>query len=268
MPSLTNIKQYLIVTILGLISLILFGFIVVKTIRYESNRPKGCNVAVIPLTGRLFTTFDPTDTDEQQVTSDQIDQELESAKNNPQIKAIVLSIDSQGGSGVAGEDIFSELKSITNKPTIALARSQDDSAAYLASLGANAIFASDTSGVVDIGVTSSYTDNSVQEKQQGITFNQLSIGKYKDMFHPDKPMTADERALAMSQAQEDYQMFVQLVATNRKMTFENAKRYAEGIEYLGIDALKYGLIDHLGNIINVQKYLSQKIDKEAALCKS
>lgn len=265
MQNLIKLKQLLTVIILCLLSLVLLIAIITTIDRYERSRPPYCNVAVVSLTGELFTTIDPTDTIDQQVTSDQIDQQLETANDNPRIKAIVLSIDSGGGAPVAGEDILKELKSI-GKPTVALARSADESASYLASLGASTIFASKNSDMVDIGATASYTDNSIQDQQDGITFNQLSMGKYKDMGNPDKPLTADERALMMSQVQESYNMFVQTVADNRHMPFATAEGFANGAPYMGVDALKDGLIDHLGNMLDVQQYLTEKLGTKAVIC--
>jgi protease-4 len=245
--------------VVGIVIIVLF------VILYHFLKPQECNVAVVNLTGEMFTTIDPTDTTDQQVTSDQVDQQLETANNNPHIKAIILSIDSPGGQPTAGEDIMKELKSI-NKPTVALARSEDNSAAYLASLGADTIFAADTSSVGDIGITSSYTDNSVQDQQNGITFNQLSVGKYKDMFNIDKPLTDDERTLEMDHVQKLYNIFVQLVADNRHMSFATAENLANGSEYLGNDALNNGLIDHVGNMQDVEQYLKEKVGKKVRIC--
>jgi len=265
MPNLTKLKQLFTVLILGLLSLVLLITIIIAIVRYEQNRPQYCNVAVVNLTGSLVVSTDPSNTTEQQTTSDQVDRQLETAKNDPRIKAVVLSVDSVGGDGVAGEDIQKELESIS-KPTVVIARSVDDSAAYEASIGADTIFASAESFVGDVGATASYVDNSKQDVTNGLTFNQLSAGRYKDMMNPDKPLTADEKALEMSLVNKDYVLFVQMIANNRHMSYATAEALANGSQYIGIDALKNGLIDRLGDMLDVQQYLAQKLGKKVVLC--
>ncbi len=136
----------------------------------------------------------------------------------------------------------------------------------MAASGADAIFASQFSDVGDIGITQSYSDNAKQDAQEGITFNQLSIGKYKDMFNTDKPMTADERTLALQQLQLDYDDFVNIVAANRHMATDTALTLADGASETGQQALSDGLVDRIGNIDAVRDYMADKISDDAVIC--
>jgi protease-4 len=197
--------------------------------------------------------------------SEDVTQSIRDAAADPDMKAIILEIDSPGGDPVAGEEIESELKSV-KVPSVALIRSEGDSAAYMAATGADTIFASDFSDVGDIGITESYTDQAQQDEEDGVTFNQLSVGKYKDMFDPDKPLTADERALAMGELQSLYQDFVQIVATNRHMSVAAVTAVADGASFTGQEALQDGLIDKIGNVDDVRSYLSKKLGTSAVIC--
>ena len=181
------------------------------------------------------------------------------------MKAIVLEVDSYGGLPVAGQEIEMALKQV-QKPTVALIRSAGDSSAYMAATGANTIFASVFSDVGDIGITQSYTDNAKQDETNGVTFNQLSVGKYKDMFNTDKPLTPDEQALAMQELQIAYQDFVQIVADNRHMSVDTATALANGASVTGEEGVQDGLIDKIGNIDDVRSYLTGKIKRNAIIC--
>jgi protease-4 len=200
-----------------------------------------------------------------ETASQDVTRAIRQAGADPNVKAIVLEIDSWGGVPVAGEEVEATLKEV-EKPTVALIRSQGESAAYAAATGADTIFAADVSDVGDIGVTESYVDNSKQDIANGLTFNQLSVGKYKDMFNPDTPLTPAERAVAMHGLQVDYQIFVQTVAKNRHMSIEKATSLANGAAVQGEEALQDGLIDKIGNVDDVRAYLTGVIKQNAVIC--
>jgi protease-4 len=200
-----------------------------------------------------------------QTASENVTQEIRQAASNPNIKAVVLEVDSPGGLPIAGQEIELTLKQV-KKPTVALIRSEGDSSAYMAATGANTIFASDFSDIGDIGITQSYTDNAKQDETNGITFNQLSVGKYKDMFNTDKPLTPDEQALAMKELQIAYQDFVQIVADNRHMSIDTATALANGASVTGEEAVQDGLVDKIGNIDDVRSYLTEKMKRNAIIC--
>ncbi|HUO50179.1 MAG TPA: S49 family peptidase [Candidatus Paceibacterota bacterium] len=228
-----------------------------------------CNVAYIPLHGDLKTYIPATDlstsTAQDETASEDTTMAIRQAAADPSIEAIVLEIDSPGGDPVAGQEIESTLKSVT-KPTVALIRSMGDSAAYMAATGANTIFANQFSDVGDIGITESYTDQARQDVASGVTYNQLSIGKYKDMFATDKPLTPDEKALAISQLQVYYQDFVNIVAQNRNMSTSTVLALADGASMPAQQALQDGLIDKLGTIDDVRSFLAQKLSNPAIIC--
>jgi protease-4 len=253
--------------------LIAIGIIIILAIAWFADSgatTDSCNVAYISLHGDMVTYIPDSESasssnEQDQTASEDVTQSIRDADSDPSIKAIVLEIDSPGGDPVAGEEIESTLKD-SSKPTAALIRSEGDSAAYMAASGAGEIFASNFSDVGDIGITSSYTDQSKQDMENGITFNQLSIGKYKDMFDPDKPLTADERTVIMAQLQTAYQYFVQIVSQNRHLSTSTVTSLADGESFLGKQALSDGLIDKIGNIDDVRTFFSTKLGVDAVIC--
>ncbi|MDP2940159.1 MAG: S49 family peptidase [Candidatus Omnitrophota bacterium] len=228
------------------------------------SNAEDCNVKIIPLTGALATYYDITDSG--YVYSDEIVSQVEDANKNERIKAIVLEIDSYGGSPVAGEEVLNALKN-SGKETVALIRQAGLSAAYMAAIGANTIFASKFSDVGSIGVTTSYIDNVNKNKTEGLVFNQLSSGKYKDMMDPNKPLTEEEKALIMRDIELAHDDFVNLVAKHRKLSADKVQQMADGSSMLGEMALKNGLIDKIGGMNEVREYLKTELGIDPIICK-
>lgn len=236
---------------------------------FASSSGADCNVAYVQLEGDLVTYVPASDqgssTAQDETGSDDVTAQIREADADPDMRAIVLEIDSPGGDPVAGNEIESALK-LARKPTVALIRSEGDSAAYLAASGADTIFANEFSDVGDIGITESYTDQSKQDQANGITFDQLSVGQYKDMFNSDKPLTEAERTLAMSQLQLLYRDFVQIVAQNRSLSSSTALSLANGSGFPAQEALQDGLIDSIGTVDDVRAFLTKKIGTQAVIC--
>lgn len=240
--------------------------VIALSILYVTKSAGECNVAYIPLRGSL-ETYVPMDASSSAAAtaSEDVTYAVRSTDADPSTRAIILAVDSPGGSPVAGEEIAHALAG-AHKPTVALIREMGDSAAYLAATGAKKIFASAFSDVGDIGITSSYVDQSQYDAQQGLTYNQLSVGIYKDMFDPDKPMTVAEKALVMGQLQIDYQQFIDEVAANRHLDESTVKSLSDGRSFTGKEAFDSKLIDQIGGIEDVRTYLHQAFGFVPVIC--
>jgi protease-4 len=254
-------KTYIFFTILLAVILVFW---------LANSHQNSCNVAYIPLHGYVATYIPASEATStggtyDQTSSEDVTRAIRQAATDPSIKAIVMEVDSGGGSPVGGQEIELALKQV-QKPTVALIRSEGDSAAYMAATGADTIFASVFSDVGDIGITESYVDNAQQDIANGLTFNQLSVGKYKDMFDVDKSLTADEQALALKELQVYYQDFVQIVANNRHLSISNATALANGATMTGAEGLQNKLIDKIGNVDDVRSYLSGQLKQSAIIC--
>jgi signal peptide peptidase SppA len=229
-----------------------------------------CNVQNIKLHGQLYTYKNAASDNSGQASKDiasseEIVRAINNANSDNSIKAIILEIDSGGGSPVAGEEVATALKK-SKKPTVALIRGQGDSAAYLSATGANYIIASDDSDVGSIGVTMSYVDNANKNEQDGLTFDQLSIGKFKDAGDPDKSLTAEEKALFDRDLKILYSNFIKTVSTNRNLDISKVTALADGSSMLGQMAKENGLIDKVGNIYDAESYLQKQIKTNINIC--
>jgi len=200
-----------------------------------------------------------------QTASENIVYSINEADSDPNIKAIILEIDSYGVSPVAAEEVSNVLKN-AKKPTAVLIREGGISAAYWAATGADKIFASKNSDVGSISVTMSYLDNVRQNQKEGFTFNQLSSGKFKDTGDPNKTLSTEEIKLLMRDVTIIHQNFIKAVAENRNLDIKKVEDLADGSTMLGEMALENGLIDQIGGLFEVKEYLKEKIGEEAEIC--
>jgi len=209
------------------------------------------------ITGYVLRATDGSEPKDM-VSSDEVVACINKIAKDNGVKGLILRIDSGGGSPEASEEIANAVKGL-NKPTAAVIRESGDSGAYLIASSTNRIFASEFSDVGGIGVTDSYVDNAQKDIQDGLTFNQLSAGQFKDAGNPDKPLTEAEKTLYMRDVNILYQDFVQKVADNRKLSVDKVKQLADGSSMLGAQAKADGLIDAIGDITSATAWLKNKI---------
>lgn len=233
----------------------------------------GCNVVGINVHGCIMTYAPAADEGASGVpegcdaiaVSEEIIGTLEQASQHSNIRAVLLDIDSTGGQAQAAVEIEDAL-TMAGLPSVAWIRGYGDSAAYWVASAASTIIASEESDIGSIGVTSSYTDYSRQNAQDGITYNSISTGKYKDMGNPDKPLTAEERAALEKSNRITLDNFIETVATNRDLPIEKVEALADGSTWLGKEALSLGLIDALGTYPTVLEHLREVLQDEPVIC--
>lgn len=236
-----------------------------------SEEEENCNVLGIELRGDVVTYITPDGVDEDgkiivdQTSSEEIISLVDQANTDENIKAIILEVDSYGGSPVAAEEINSAL-SKAKKPTVAFVRSAAASAAYWAASGADIIFASPLSDIGSIGVTMSYLDNTKKNDKDGLTYNSLSTGKYKDYGNPDKVLTEEERKLIIRDLNITHDIFIKTVSKNSNLSIEKVKLLADGSSMPGQMAIENGLVDKIGDIYDVEIYLKDKLGEDIEAC--
>jgi len=252
---------------IGVVTILIAVVLIFTTFHFQ-NENNCSTIAVIPITGILYSSpqyNDDGSVDKSVAVAIDIITKIRKANEDKRVKAIVFSIDSRGGDTASAEEIAMAIKEV-KKPTVALIRSRGESSAYWIASATGRIFALPVSGTVDIGVTNSYVDNSIQNTENGLTFNQVSYGKYKDMQNPDKPLTADEKTLLMAHTTEIANVFIQEVAENRHLPIEKIQSFADGSLILGMDAIKEGLIDEIGSFSDVDRYLSKILNRNVEMC--
>jgi protease-4 len=229
-----------------------------------------CSVMGVRLHGFVTTYVQPDggggQYDVNDVTSsDSVSDAVRSANADPDIQAILVDVDSSGGYAVAGEEIAYALKH-SEKPVVGVIRGQGVSAAYWGISGASHIFASKNSDVGSIGVTLSYLDNVGKNAKEGVSYIQLSAGKYKDMGNPDRALTADEKNLLMRDIEIVHKNFIDGIAENRKIPREAVVAIADGSSVLGERARALNLIDDIGGVPDAEAYIEKLIGEKVSVC--
>lgn len=218
----------------------------------------GCNVLGITISGDLGTKVGDS-------TSDYIRDTLDAYRGDVSVKAILVEVDSGGGSPVAGDEIKTLLEEQT-VPVIAQIRELGASAAYLAILSADHIFAHRYADVGSIGVIIPYYDYSGQNEKDGIKYDPIKTGVYKDTASGNRPLSPEERQLLQDDINYIYEGFVNDVAKYRGLSVEQVKTLADGKVWLAHTAVELGLIDEVGGRPEVTKYLKNLIKEEPVVC--
>ena len=241
-----------IIGIIWILSSILAMFFSTNTDLISSG-----NVAVIPMHGII--TVSKAGGLSNGVTSDEVIKHLKKATENPNIKVIVLDINSPGGSGVAADEIGQYVKTI-NKTTVAVIRDMGTSAAYWVASATNKIYANKLSLVGSIGVIGSFLDFSEFINEHNISYQRYVTGEFKDMGSMFKKPTKAEEKLMQKIIDDMKDIFVNEVALNRNLDVKKVNEIANGQFYLGNEAKDLGLIDEIGTKENAFKFIENEFN--------
>jgi protease IV len=175
---------------------------------------------------------------------------IRQAQNDPTIKALVLRINSPGGSAAASDEIARELRAFrrSGRPVIASMSDVAASGAYWVATAADKIWASQSTMTGSIGVIFEVTRLDELYQKIGVQVDVVKSGPFKDIGSSARGMTADERRILQGMVDDVYDQFVTQVADGRKMKKEDVKKLADGRVWTGRQAKELGLVDELGNL--------------------
>jgi protease-4 len=177
--------------------------------------------------------------------------------NDKLIKALIVHIDSPGGTVVGGETLYLHLREVAGKkPVVALISDLATSAGYMAAIAADQIFARQSSITGSIGVIVQTTDITVLLNKLGIKPEAIKSAPLKAQPSPLEPMNENTRSATRLVVEDIFNMFIDMVATRRKMDKKKVKQLADGRIYTGRQAVKNGLIDAIGGEKEALDWLS------------
>ncbi len=182
---------------------------------------------------------------------------IKAAAKDPSVKAILLKVDSPGGSVLASDEIYHALK-VSGKPVVAYMGSLAASGGYYVSMAASHVMAHPDTLTGSIGVISEFLNYEGLYEKVGLKSKIIKSAENKDFGAPSVPFTVNDEKLWQALIDETYESFVGIVAANRKMSTEDVKKLADGRIYTGRQALAVKLVDELG-------YSDDAIAKAAAL---
>lgn len=204
-------------------------------------------VAIIPIIGTISKRMNMLSEFSGGTSSELIRKDLEAALRDRSVSAIMLDIESPGGS-VDGTAALSDFifQSRGQKPIIAFANGMMASAAYWIGSAADMIIATEDAMVGSIGVAMTHVENSEAAKKAGVVRTEIFAGKYKRIATGSQPLSEDGKAYLQGMVDHFYGMFIDSVARNRGVSVEAALKMADGKEFIGKQALEVGLVDLIG----------------------
>ncbi len=225
---------------------------------FSGNEAATGNVAIIPVKG-LITGDESSGFMDGITSSSAVVDDIKKAAENKAVKAIVLEINSPGGSPVASDEIARAIQK-ANKPTASYIREVGASGAYWVATATDRIFANQLSVTGSIGVIASYLEFGGLLANYNITYQRLVAGKYKDAGVPFRKLSQLEEQMIQKRIDAIYDVFIKTVAKNRKMDEARVKEIATGEVFLGDEALELGLIDELGGQDEAKAYLEARLN--------
>ncbi len=227
---------------------ILVGFLFTKS-EIFSELPIGDKVAIIPIKGEI--TYEGCGGgifgSPQCAQVSEIRRMLDDADNDNTIKAVVLEINSGGGSVVASREMMNSVRNF-KKPVVAYVSETGASGAYYVASAADRIVADRDSITGSIGVIMSVSHYYGLFEKLGINITVIKSGKNKDIGSPYREMTDDEKTELKKKIDKIYYNLVSDIAENRNLSISYVENISDGSIYIGTEAKELGLVDSIGGI--------------------
>jgi len=234
---------------------------------WVSNR-----IAIIDISGVLMNNRTPGLLSEGEHPVSLFMEKLSAAEKDNRVKAVILRVNSPGGTVTASDTMYQEIlafKKKSGKPVIAFFQDVAASGGYYLSCAADEIMAQRTSVTGSIGVIMQMFNFAGSMAKLGMTADAITSGAHKDTGTPFRPMRAEERALFQKLVDDFYEQFVNAVAAGRpKLTTEQVRTLADGRVYNADQALAAGLIDRIGTLHDAIDVAKQRAQITSALAVS
>jgi protease-4 len=183
------------------------------------------------------------------IGGDGLARELRRVRSDASVKAIVLRINSPGGSAIASEKIQRELMLLRRtKPIVVSMGTVAASGGYWIATAASRVFAQPNTITGSIGVFSLVPNIKGLAEKNGVTFDTVKTGRYADLFTLSRPRTADELAVLQRGTDAVYAAFIDRVSKARTLSPDSVRAIAEGRVWSGTDAMRIGLVDSIGGL--------------------
>ena len=216
----------------------------VASIKQKKNKAKD-EIAIVYAEGGI--DLDPT----TGIHSDELVEELTKIQKDENIKAVVLRVNSPGGSAYGSEQIWAAIEEIkaAGKPVVVSMGDLAASGGYYISCNADRIFANPTTLTGSIGIYGMIPNfGGLVTGKLGVTFDGVQTNRYGNFGAFNRAMTPDERNQMQLYIERGYELFTSRCAEGRGMSLEAIKKIAEGRVWDGQTALKVGLVDELGDL--------------------
>ena len=232
------------VGVFALMVLATFGFALLPD---HWKSPSG-EIAIVNIHGMLMDSRD-------------IVQQLSDYRHNPQVRGVILRIDSPGGAVAPAQEIYSEILKLraNNKTVYASMGTVAASGGYYIACAADYVLANP--GTLTGSISAVMALNNIEEltKKVGVKPNIIKSGKFKDLGSPLRAMTPEEQILLQNVVNDVHEQFVDAIAKGRGLPLSEVRRVADGRIMTGQQALKLNLIDEVGGLEKTIDLLAKKI---------
>lgn len=227
-----------------------------KSYRGEMSAVSSNEVAVIVADGTIL----PGNDDQGVIGGAAFAAEIRRARENDKVKAIVIRVNSPGGSFVASDMMWREVTlAAEKKPVIASMSDYAASGGYYLAMGCDTIVAQPHTITGSIGIFSVLFDASgFLGNKLGITFDDVKTGEYGDMITISRPLTEAEKNVWQTRTEEIYETFTGKAAAGRNMSQDKLKEIASGRVWTGVQAKERGLVDILGSYNDAIEIAAEK----------
>ncbi|AFC72457.1 MULTISPECIES: signal peptide peptidase SppA [spotted fever group] len=186
------------------------------------------------------------------------DKKLKKIIDDSHIKALIVNVNSPGGTVVGSEKIYNILRKISaKKPVVIVMGTMAASGGYLISLGGDYIISHNGTITGSIGVILQTAEVTELAQKLGIKFNNFKSGELKAVPNPTEKLTEAVRVTIMENIEDTYNFFLELVSERRNLPIEEVKKLADGRVYSGRQALKLKLVDAIGSEDTALKWLQE-----------
>ena len=216
-----------------------------------SKKPsQSAKIAIIYVEGVITGGRGQSNVFGEQGGTDQVIKQLHEARDDESVKAVVLRINSPGGSAAASQEVGEEIKKLRAKGKVVVTSMADVAASggYWLAACTDKIYANSTTMTGSIGVYVPYANWEELYKKVGIYQEKIKSGPHKDILSPERAMTSEERVIIQVMVDDIYNQFVIVVAEGRHMDEGQVRKLADGRIYTGNQAKQLGLVDELGNM--------------------
>jgi protease-4 len=236
-PTNSGLKWFLLI-VFGLI--VVIGCIVAAFYFAHSDQ---MGVTVVRMEGTMVTG-EVSDADS--IGSEIVGKELRQAADDPMVEAIVLRVNSPGGTPAAAQEIIGDLEyAKSKKPVVVSMGDVGTSAAYYVSAHADRIYANPDTFTSGVGVIWKFSDISRWMEKEGYNLSVVKSGAKKDMGSTARPLSMDEETYAQKIVDDSFETFISDVTSQRMILRSDID---DGRVIRGADAIKINVVDELGNL--------------------
>lgn len=233
-----------------LLLLVLGGSAALLNWKTHWSKPAANKIAVIHVEGVIVGGRGQGGLFGEQGGTDQLIKLLHEARDDGEIKAVLLRINSPGGSAPASQEVGEEIIKLRESGKIVVTSMGDMAASggYWLAACTDKIYANPTTLTGSIGVYIPYANWQELLQKVGIRQEKIKSGAHKDILSPDRQMTEEERLMLQAMVDDIYEQFIYVVATGRNLDEQQVRQLADGRIYTGNQAKELGLVDELGNM--------------------